>query len=110
MIITNGAFCYDDIKQVTHACYISLKSHTSFTPVLHLNTVNNLSSIFKQLMINFRVVKTKYLNRYLAFFVLMHQTVLMAAQEKLLLILRKLKQVSATVTIRQIKSSHLLAI
>ena len=110
IIITDGAFCYDAIKQVTRASDISLKSHTSFTPVLHLNTVNNLHSHFKQLMIKYRGVSTKYLNRYLALFVFMRQTAQMDAHEKLLLILRKLKQVSVYATISQIKSSHLLAI
>ena len=50
---------------------MELKGRESYDKVYHLNTVNGLHSRFKAMIRQYRGVSTKYLNRYLALFMVL---------------------------------------
>ena len=69
IIYTDGAFCYDQLAEMSCCTLVQLKTHTSYNQVEHINTVNYIHSLIKERLASFRGVATKYMNRYMSLFV-----------------------------------------
>ena len=87
-----------------------VSDHQTFTPVIHLNTVNSMHSGFKKLYRHYRGVSTKYLSRYLALYIFMRRFMGMDNQEKLMVFLAKTKETLASFTKVMVKSLNLLQV
>ena len=81
-----------------------------YTEVLHLNTVNNRHSGFKNLYRFYRGVSSEYLNRYLALYLFMRRFIGMDNQEKLMVFLQKTKTTIVSFTNQNVKTQKLLMI
>lgn len=71
VIMCDGAASYNGLVKHTGSQKVVLKGHENYDKVYHLNTVNSLHSRFKNMLIKYRGVSTKYLNRYLALFTIL---------------------------------------
>ena len=110
MLINDGLFSnYELIKQ-NHLTSMIVSDHHEYTEVLHLNTVNNMHSGFKNLYRFYRGVSSKYLNRYLALYVFIRRFIGMDDQEKLMVFLQKTKDSIVSLTNRSVKTQNLLMI
>lgn len=110
ILINDGLFSnYALIKQ-NQLTSLVVSDHHEFTPVIHLNTVNNMHSGFKKLYRQYRGVSTKYLNRYLALYIFMRRFMGMDDQEKLMVFLAKTKETLGSFTKVMVKSLNLLLI
>ena len=87
-----------------------VSDHYEYTEVLHLNTVNNMHSGFKDLYQFYRGVSSKYLNRYLELYVFMRRFIGMDDQEKLMIILQKTKDSIVSLTNLSVKTRNLLMV
>ena len=87
-----------------------VSDHQAFTPVIHLNTVNNMHSGFKELYRHYRGVSTKYLSRYLALYIFMRRFMGMDNQEKLMVLLANAKETIGSYTKVMVKSLNLLQV
>ncbi len=110
MLINDGLFSnYELIKQ-KHLTSMIVSDHHEYNEVLHLNTVNNIHSGFKDLYRFYRGVSSKYLNRYLALYVFMRRFIGMNNQEKLMVFLQKTKDTLVSFTNQSVKTQNLLMI
>ncbi len=110
MLINDGLFSnYELIKQ-KHLTSMIVSDHHEYTEVIHLNTVNNMHSGFKNLYRFYRGVSSKYLNRYLALYVFMRRFFGMDDQEKLMVFLQKTKTTIVSFTNQSVKTRKLLMI
>lgn len=91
IIYTDGSFCYDELAKNSKCRLVQLKDHKAYNYVEHINTVNYIHSMIKAQLEDFRGVATKYMNRYLCLFVFMRRFQEMDDNEKLEIMLRKLK-------------------
>lgn len=71
VIMCDGAAAYNELVKHTQSQKVELKGRESYDKVYHLNTVNGLHSRFKAMIRQYRGVSTKYLNRYLALFMVL---------------------------------------
>ena len=92
ILINDGLFSNDALIKQNQLTRLVVSDQHEFTPVIHLNTVNNMHSGFKKLDRQYRGVSTKYLNRYLALYVFMRRFMGMDDQEKLMVFLAKTKE------------------
>jgi len=110
MLISERLFSnYKLIKQ-KHLTSMIVSDHREFTDVIHLNTVNNMHSGFKDLYRSYQGVSSKYLNRYLALYVFMRRFIGMDNQEKLMVFLQKTKTTIVSFTNQSVKTRKLLMI
>jgi len=110
MLINDGLFSnYELIKQ-KHLTSMIVSDHHEFTDVLHLNTVNNMHSGFKNLYRVYRGVSSKYLNRYLALYMFMRRFTGMDNQEKLMVFLQKTKDSIISLPNQSMKMRNLLMV
>ena len=110
ILINDGLYSnYELIKQNDLTSMV-VSDHHEYTPTIHLNTVNNMHSGFKQLYRHYRGVSTKYLSRYLALYIFMRRFMGMDNQEKLMVFLAKAKQSLGSFTNQMVKSQNLLLI
>lgn len=110
LFINDGLFSnYDLIKQKQLTSMV-VSDHHEYTKVIHLNTVNNMHSGFKQLYRHYRGVSTKYLNRYLALYIFMRRFIGMDDQEKLMVFLHRTKNAILSFTKLEVKTRNLLLI
>lgn len=91
IMYTDGIFCYDELTKKCNCSLVQLKTRISYNKVEHINTVNCIHSLIKAQFAAFRGVATKYMNRYLSLFVFMRKFQEMDDNEKLPLMLRKLR-------------------
>lgn len=105
-----GALSDYDLIQQNKLTSLVVSEHQTFTPVIHLNTVNRLHSGFKKLYRHYRGVSTKYLSRYLALYVFMCHFIGMDNQEKLKFFLAKTKETIGSYTKVMVKSLNLLQV
>ena len=110
ILINDGLFSNYDLIQQNKLTSMVVSDHQAFTSVIHLNTVNNMHSGFKQLYRNYRGVSTKYLSRYLALCVFMRRFMGMDDQEKLMVFLAKSKETIGSYTKVMVKSLNLLQV
>ena len=110
ILINDGLFSNYDLIEQNQLTSVIVSDHQEFTSTVHLNTVNNMHSGFKDLYRHYRGVSTKYLNRYLALFVFMRRFIGMDDQEKLMVFLSKTKETFASFTKVMVKSMNLLTI
>ena len=110
MLINDGLFSnYELIKQ-KHLTSMVVGDHHEFTEVIHLNTVNNMHSGFKDLYRYYRGVSSKYLNRYLSLYVFIRRFSGMDDQEKLMVFLQNAKDAIVSLTNRSVKTLNLLIV
>lgn len=110
ILINDGLFSnYELIKQ-NELTSVVISEHHEFTSTIHLNTINNRHSGFKQLYRHYRGVSTKYLSRYLALYIFMRRYMGMDNQEKFMVFLAKAKQSLGSFTNHMVKSQNLLLI
>lgn len=69
----DGAAAYNRLVEMKRCTKVVLSSHSEYSKVYHLNTVNGLHSRLKEMFNRFHGVSSKYLNRYLAMFVALEQ-------------------------------------
>ena len=110
ILINDGLFSNYDLIQQNKLTSMVVSDHQTFTPVIHLNTVNSMHSGFKKLYRHYRGVSTKYLSRYLALYIFMRRFMGMDDQEKLMVFLSKTKETLASFTKVMVKSQNLLLI
>lgn len=109
IIYADGAFCYDELVKKSECTLVQLKSHTAYNKVEHINTVNCIHSLIKVRFAAFRGVATKYMNQYLSLFVFLRRFQEMDDNEKLPLMLRKLKVLQFNIPRRVLKNHKILA-
>ena len=81
LILCDGASSYNQLVESLDCEKVELQGHESYNKVYHLNTVNGLHRVFKEMMRKYRGVSTKYLNRYAALFILISAHAGQAIQE-----------------------------
>lgn len=69
----DGTTVYDILASNTKCLIRHLKGHESYNMVEHINTVNSIHSMIKKNIAHYRGIATKYVNRYMALFVLMRK-------------------------------------
>lgn len=110
MLINDGLFSNYELVKQKHLTSMVVSDHHEFTEVLHLNTVNNMHSGFKDLYRYYREISSKYLNRYPALYVFMRRFVGMDNQEKLMVFLQKTKGLMISLTNKSGKTQNLLMV
>ena len=110
IIYSDGAFCYDELAKKANCSLVQLKSHLSYNTVEHINTVNSIHLLIKGQLIAYRGIATKYMNRYMSLFVFVRRFQEMDDNEKLPIILRRLKDLNFTITRKSLKTYNLLYI
>lgn len=105
----DGAAVYHKLVNEKKCSQVVLKSHSDYGKVYHLNTVNGLHSRFKAMLRHYRGVATKYLNRYLALFVVMERLSHTTRQHKLDTVRTMLRDVRKVCTVRSLKTEGILA-
>jgi len=110
MLINDGLFSnYELIKQ-NHLTSMIVSDHHEYTEVIHLNTINNMHSGFKELYRYYRGVSSKYLNRYLALYVFIRRFSGMDDQKKLMVFHQKTKDFIISLTNLNVKTQNFLMI
>ena len=105
----DGATAYHKLVDEKKCTQVILKSHHDYDKVYHLNTVNGLHSRFKAMLRHYRGVATKYLNRYLALFIVLERLSHTTWQPKLDTVRTMLMGVHMVCTIRSLKTEGILA-
>ena len=109
-LYADGTHIYDDLARKTGCVIRHLKGFADYNKVEHLNTVNCIHSMIKDIYGFYRGVASYYLNRYLAMFVFKRRYLDSDDNEKTELIVRKLKEVHYNVTRGQLKEVCLSAL
>jgi hypothetical protein len=81
-----------------------------YNNVYHLNNVNNLHSQIKEMNARYRVVATKYLNRYLALLTFVQEIKGIDCQEELFYFLKTMKFLKFSISNKLVEQYHLLNI
>ncbi len=110
VIYCDGAFSYDQLGRETNCKLVQLYDYASYNSVEHLNTVNSIHKLIKDTMAFYRGVATRYLNRYMALFVFMRMFMQMDDNEKLEILVRKIKTFHCHITRKSLKTSHLFSV
>jgi transposase-like protein len=110
VIYTDGAFSYDQLCKETNCKLVQLYDYDSYNTVEHLNTVNSIHKLIKDTMAFYRGVSTKYINRYMALFVFIRMFMQMDDNEKLEILVRKIKSFHCHFTRESLKKSHLFSV
>lgn len=110
MLINDGLFSNYELIKLRHLTSMVVGHHKEYTEVVHLNTVNNMHSGFKELYRSYRGVASKYLNRYLALYIFIRKYMGMDNQEKLMAFIRCTKNFFTVITNHDVKTQNLLMI
>lgn len=110
IIYSDGAFSYDELAKQCGCNLVQLKGKSAYNNVEHINTVNCIHSLIKMTMARYRGVATKYLNRYMDLFVYLRKFQSMDDNEKLLILLREIKEFRYRNTRNTLKSELLFFI
>lgn len=110
ILINDGLFSNYALIEENKLTSLVVSDHQEFTSTIHLNTVNNMHSGFKELYRHFRGVSTKYLSRYLALYLFIRRFMGMDDQEKLMVFLSKAKNMFVSYTNQMVKTQNLLTI
>lgn len=110
ILYTDGSFCYDEIANKSKCRLVQLKDHNAYNKVEHINTVNFIHSMIKAKLEDFRGVATKYINRYLSLFVFIRRFQEMDDNEKLEILLRKLKTLHFSISRIALKNHELFSL
>lgn len=105
IIYTDGAFCYDQLAKTAQCKLVQLKTHSSYNTVEHLNTVNNIHSLIKKRLQEYRGIATKYMNRYLSLFVFVRRFLDMDDNEKMPILIQKLRTLHISITRLSLKTT-----
>lgn len=106
----DGATAYNKLAEEKRCEKVVLKSHADYNKVYHLNTVNGLHSRLKEMLRHFNGVSTKYLNRYLAMFVVLEQVGKFLFHAEVDMVRTILAKVNAKLPIHTLCTEGLLAI
>lgn len=110
IIYTDGAFSYDKLAEQSECRLVQLKTHKAYNQVEHINTVNYIHSMIQKQFAFYRGVATKYINRYLCLFVFLRRYQDMDDNEKLPLLLRKLRNLQFSITRSSLKTFKLFGV
>lgn len=110
IIYTDGAFCYDELVKECNCSLVQLKTQASYNKVEHINTVNCIHSLIKAKFAAFRGIATKYMNRYLSLFVFVRRFQEMDDNEKLPLMLRKLRALQFSISRTALRNHKMLSV
>lgn len=109
IIYSDGTFSYDQLSKDTKCKLVQLYDYKSYNMVEHLNTVNTIHKLIKGTFSFYRGVATKYMNRYMSLFVYMRMFIQMDDNEKIELLIRKLKTFHCHITRDSLRKTHLFA-
>lgn len=107
MLITDGAFCYDQLAKKYECELVQCKTTSSYTKVKHLNTINCCHHQIRTMLNQFKGVASKYMNRYLALFTFIREFIGMDNAEKVQLFQEKLQTYQFNITIKSLKNEYL---
>lgn len=107
ILYVDGISTYDDLARQTDCGIRYLEGHGSYNEVEHLNTVNSIHSFIKETISYYRGVATKYMNRYMALFVLIRRFIGMDNNEKEEILVDMLKNRHCTITRNSLSEMHL---
>lgn len=110
IIINDGIFSYQQLIQKVKGIDIVKNDYRDYDESLHLNTVNMIHSKFKEMIRYYRGVATKYLKRYISLFIFMMEFMGMDRQEKLIILMKKMKQSSLSFRIKSMKTVNVLCL
>lgn len=110
VIYSDGTFSYDQLSEDTKCKLVQLYDHASYNIVEHLNTVNSIHRMIKDTFGYYRGVATKYMNRYMALFVFRRRFLQMDDNEKMELLIRRIKSFHCTITRKSLKTSHIFSV
>lgn len=114
--IENGSHVFGDglasfnVLEEEYGCTLKvLKGHESYDKVNHLNHINSLHSRIRVIYQKYRGIASKYINRYAALFSFQYAFRGMDSNEKLILLLEKLRKAQVYFTIKEIRIKNYLA-
>lgn len=110
IIINDGIFSYQQLIKKVKAIDIVKNDYRDYDELLHLNTVNMIHSKLKTMIRYYRGVATKYLKRYISLFIFMMDFKGMDKQEKLMILIEKMKQSSISFRIKSMKTENILCL
>lgn len=110
VIYSDGIFAYDRLSSNTKSKLVQLIGHDSYNTVEHLNTVNYIHKMIQETFEYYRGIATKYMNRYMALFVLRRRFQDMDDNEMADLLIRRLRLFPCHITRKSLKTSHLFAV
>lgn len=108
IIINDGIFSYQQLIQKVKGIDIVKNDYHDYDELLHLNSVNMIHSKFKEMIRYYRGVATKYLKRYISLFIFMMDFMGMDKQEKLMILIKKMKSSSISYRIKTMNIENVL--
>lgn len=108
ILYTDGTFVYDQLVKESKCKQIQFKDYTKQNRVEHINTVNAIHKMIKDIIRKYRGVGTKYLNRYLSLFNFLRRFLDMDDNEKGPLILKEMKWFPISITYKDINKTTLV--
>ncbi len=109
VMYADGTACYNELARKTGSKLVQLIGEVSYNAVEHLNTVNYIHKMIKDTFSYYRGIATRYMNRYMAMFVLRREFQDMDNNEKAELLIRRLRTFPCSITRKSLRTSHLLA-
>ena len=110
ILYSDGASQYIKLSQMSDSKHVQLSDYDSYNIVEHLNTVNTIHKLIKDTMSFYRGIATKYMNRYMALFTFMRRFAQMDDNEKIEILIRKLKSFRCHITRRSLKTEHIFSV
>lgn len=110
VIYSDGIFIYDQLSRNTESKLIQLVGHESYNMVEHLNTVNYIHKMIQDTFKYYRGIATKYMNRYMALFVMKRRFQDMDDNEMADLLIRRLRTFQCHITRKSLKTSHVFPV
>ena len=110
LIMADGEKAYDKLAAETNSSIKHLISHKAYNKVHHLNTVNAIHKFIQETLTFYRGIATKYMNRYLAMFVIHRRFMDMDENEMTELIIDMTKWFEYSVSLMSLKTDHLFRV
>lgn len=110
VIINDGIFSYQQLIQKVKGIDIVKNDYLNYDALMHLNTINMIHSKFKEMIRYYRGVAIKYLKRYISLFIFMLDFMGMDRQEKLMILMKKMKQSSIAFRIKTMNTVNILCL
>jgi len=107
VIYSDGVFSYDRLSSNTGCKLVQLYDYGMYNIVEHLNTVNSIHKTIKDAFSFYRGIATKYMNRYMSLFVFIRRFMQMDGNEKIELLIRRMKTFHCTITRKSLRNTHL---
>ena len=103
----DGKTAYNKLLETKHCEKMVLKDHTEYIAIDHINNINSFHRTIEEWYTSYRGVASKYINRYVALFVLVKEYAGCTLQEILINIKGRLRRLSDYFRISDMKIDDL---